>query len=309
MKSNQYAVLAVCTAAAALTVLAGPEKTYFTVVDNPVSSSMGQMFTDGSQMFILGAESTYNEVATDPRLTGPKVIHCDAMFDLPSMTGRMWGRSHKEHPDGAWDGYWTGTRTAFTDPDGTPHVRSTIVSVAVGSGAFEGLIARWDLSAVDAGPGTAMTGTGYIVEAEGGPGQRPMKWKATRTEQLTIHLGKFLPSETFGAMATFDFLSDSGVGTHLGQLVNHGSGLIDLNTGLITGAGYLSGANSDEILWVATGDAATGNVEINVHFAGGTGRFESAIGGVDYSVQVALEGPGPVYVIDYGYSTAGSIQY
>ena len=108
MKSNQCVVLAVCTAAAALTALAGPQKTYFTIVDHPVSSSMGQMFTDGSQMFILGAASTFDEMATDSRLTGLKVIHYDAVLDLPAMTGRMWGRSRKEHPDGAWDGYWTG---------------------------------------------------------------------------------------------------------------------------------------------------------------------------------------------------------
>jgi hypothetical protein len=315
MKCKHYTVLAVCAAAAAVmvssTALAGPKKTYFTILENPVSSSMERMFTEGTKMFIFGAESTYEEVATDPRLTGPKVINFDAVFDLPAMTGRMWGRSHKEHADGTWDGYWTGTRTAFTDPDGTPHVRSTIISLAEGSGAFEGLVVRWDITAVDAEPGTPMAGSGYIVEAKGGPDERPLDWHATRTEEFVIHTGIFLPSGPLGAIGTFDILRETGVGTHFGRFANDGFGLMDLETGIISGAGCLTTANKDEVFWVVTGVAnlVTSTAELSLHFVGGTGRFDWAVGEASYSVAPVWEGPGPVFQADYSYSATGSIRY
>jgi len=288
------------------------KRTYFTIVENPVGGpSIGEVFTDGQQLYLLGTESSYEEIATDPRLTGPKVITFDAIFEPPALIGRMWGRSHKQHPDGAWDGYWTGTRTAFNDPDGTPHVRSTITSLAVGSGAFEGLVVRWDITAVDATPGTPMSGSGYIVEAKGGPGERPMTWKATRTEELVIHAGMFLPSGPFGAIGTFDLLSEFGEGTHLGRSTNDGFGLIDLRSGRISGGGRLATASKDLLDWVATGsvDLATGEATVTVHFAGGTGRFEAAVGEMSGSFTPVWEGGPLVLHSTYDWSGKGAIQY
>lgn len=293
-------------------VWAEAKKTYFTIVETPVGiPAMGEMFTDGPRMFILGAESAYEETATDPRLTGPKVIHYDAVFDLPAFTGRMWGRSHKQHQDGTWDGYWTGTRTPFTDPDGTPHVRSTITSLAVGSGSFAGLVVRWDITAVDAAPGTPMSGTGYIVEAKGGPSERPMTWRATRTEELVIHEGMFLPSGPLGAMGTFDLLSEVGVGMHIGRSTNDGFGLVDLRSGGISGSGYLATASKERLDWVAKGsvDLATGEATVTVHFAGGTGRFEAAVGEMSGTFAPVWEGGPLVLHSTYDWSGKGTIRY
>jgi len=295
---------------------AGAKKTYFTIVENPVGiPSMGEVLADGEQLFILGAESSYEETATDPRLTGLKVITYDAVFDPTDFTGRMWGRSRKQHPDGAWDGYWTGTRTAFTAPDSTPHLRSTITSLAVGSGAFKGLVVRWDITAVDAAPGTPMTGSGYIIEAKGGPGERPMQSRSEGTERVEVHLGMFVPPPpppeppVFGAVVTWEILNEVAQASHMGRSANQGGGLLNPLTGEVSGAGVLTSANGDRLYWVATGWSLgpSGPVDLSLHWAGGTGRFEAAVGAISGTLD--LDATGDPSLMDLSLSAQGTIRY
>ena len=156
---------------------AGGKKTHFTTTLVTLAGPpSGTVFADDENLYIMGSESAMTEAASDPRVTGSAVITVDAVFDLQALTGPMWGKSHRPHANGAWDGYWTGTRTAFEDPPDTWHVRSTIVSLAVGSGAFAGLVARWDLTGVDVDLGNPLTGSGYIIEAKGGPVDLTLHW-------------------------------------------------------------------------------------------------------------------------------------
>jgi hypothetical protein len=55
-----------------------------------------------------------------------------------------------------------------------------------------------------------MASSGYIIEAKGGPGERPIHSRSEGTERVAVHLGMFVPPPppldppVFGAMVTWE---------------------------------------------------------------------------------------------------------
>jgi hypothetical protein len=295
--------------AASLAAGAAPKTTPFTTVEMITGLvEQGTMFTDSESVFVLGNTMGALETATDPRVSGNAFIGVSTVRSLATGAGPMWGTFRIENAGGSWEAHWQGSLTL---DDG--HLITTVLAVGVGRGGYEGLEARWDYTATDAPAGEPLLGTGYIIEAKGKPGDRPMHWWASRTEEFVIHPGINLPSGTQGAMGTFNLLQETGVGSHFGHASNAGFGMIDMATGRISGNGCLTTASKDQVFWVVTGTAdLVGNAgaELVVHLAGGTGRFEAAVGELTEAVApVVWEGEFPVFQAGFSYSGAGWIRY
>jgi hypothetical protein len=288
---------------------ADAKKTYFTTtVGSMTTVDPGTVFTDGQLLYIMGAISSYDEVATDPRIAGPAVVHVNAVFALMTITGSMWGTARRERADGAWDCHWVGTRTMFTDADGKPHTQSTIRETGIGRDGYEGLVARWTITAVDADAGNSFAGGGYIIEAKGGPGDRPMQSRSVGTERVDLVVFPSQPSVTL-PMAKWEILQEVAQASHLGHSSNQGLGMLDLITGTVTGSGTLTSVNGDLLYWVATGSSLgpTGLVDLTLHWAGGTGRFEAAVGAINGMLElVPAEDP---FLMDFTLNAKGSIRY
>jgi hypothetical protein len=265
--------------------VAGAKMTHFTSIGTLTQpTTLETVMVDATTLYGFAVETGYSEEATDPRVTGNSVLRFGAVFDLPGSPGPLWGTYHLENADGAWDGYWSGQRTAFSDPDATPHLLTTGVTTAVGSGAYRGLVARWEVTVVDADSGNPTQERGYIIEAKGDPDKCPVEWRSEGTERVETRPGLFITSpEGQGEMVTWDILKEVTLASHLGLGANEGFGLLDPTTGKVTGGGALRSANGDRLYWVATGTSLgpNGPVDLTLHWAGGTGRFEAAVGEIE----------------------------
>lgn len=304
---------ALCAAGIAV-ALAAPasadaRRTYFTGTEQATAFSPGTWITDGSKLYVSGATQSATEMASDPRVSGQAAIGVTAVWDAVTWTGPMWGTFHVENSDGAWDGYWQGERT-LSGQD----VHSRIAATGVGSGAYEGLVARWTYTGVNVDQTGVLYFTGFIVEAKGGPGERPFRVRATRTERLEMHPGVVVVPPTYEqAMAvTFRIVEESGEATHLGRIQNAGTGLL-LPTGGISGYGSATAANGALLHWLVEGtvDPATGIASIVLHFAGGTGAFEAAVGTSEGVVAGQWEPTEDPLVLEshFSYTVAGTIRY
>jgi hypothetical protein len=185
----------------------------------------------------------------------------------------------------------------------------------MGHGGYEGLVARWTYTGLDVDQTATLEFTGFIVEAKGGPGDRPFNVSATRTERLALHPGVVILPETYEpAMAvTFDIVEEVGQATHLGRVTNAGTGML-LPTGSISGFGTATAANGARLYWVVEGtvDPASGVTTVVIHAAGGTGALESAVGewviGEVAAEWVPTDDP-LVFVSHFSYAAAGTIRY
>jgi hypothetical protein len=87
-----------------------------------------------------GAAEAYEDVVSDPRLSGDIVVTINCNFQLADepvfVYGPMWGTSRIDNEDGYWEGSWVGKRTE----QGFSYIRV----VMKGHGAYEGLQARAD---------------------------------------------------------------------------------------------------------------------------------------------------------------------
>ncbi len=88
-------------------------------------------FLPSGNITVRNRVSEYNDVASDPRLSGTVVATTNANLD-PDWTGPAWGAYHSEIGSGAWNGVWHGNfnmATGSGDYD----------AVGYGSGSFKGL--------------------------------------------------------------------------------------------------------------------------------------------------------------------------
>ncbi len=294
------------------------KKTPFTVHEVFTNFAWGIVLTDGTSVFSTGTTMAAEEVATDPRVSGMSTGTIETMFDM-MLAGPMWGGIRYENVGGWWAGYWRGTRTPFLDAQGKPHVLSEVWVTATGGGGYEGLVACWNYNGVDTLQTGVFDGNGYIVEAKGGPGDRPLQVKATRVDRLQLHPCMvidpltFKPTGEFAVIGTADIVEEVGETSHTGRYTNRGSGLVDPATGTVSAMGTLTAANTDLLYWVAEGimDLKTGVFDGGVHFMGGTGRFQDAVGGFDGQI---TEQMGPtedpmVFLSRFSYSAKGTIRY
>ena len=250
------------------------------------------------------------EHITDPRLDGTAYFHYTVAVNVGTFSGAFWGTS-RIVPDiggGEWTGYWVASMT----PAGT-----TIKMTVAGTGDYEGLVARLTYTS---GPEKLQI-AGYIVEAKGGPGDRPFKVNACRKETIAFLPCMVLDPETWGPandppefkmIIRADIVSEAGQATHAGRIGNEGLAVVDLETGHITGKGTATAANGEELFWVYFGAYdASGAARGSVHFCGGSGRFDVAVGGFDVATQPVFEPAEDegVFSADYCYSGGGTIRY
>jgi hypothetical protein len=286
--------------------LAGPPRTAFSGVET-VGGYAGPpvIIPAGSRFHVLVTQFATEE-ATDPRVSGDSTIGVQAIWDLPAMTGPMWGTFRLVNAGGEWTGHWQGWRTLTPAGD----VATSIVATCAGSGAYAGLVARWNIEGLNVGPDNPyLYYEGFIVEATKGRVDLPMKWSATRVERLDL--------DTLG----FSIAWEAGRGTHVGLSANTGFGFLVPPVFLdpppdmpaITGMGQLAAANGDLLYWVVSGEAdvANGRATVSIHFTGGTGRFEAAFGQMGGTVLAPFGPPDADNVVSatFGYKLSGTIRY
>lgn len=268
------------------TVLA-EKKTPFTSkeTDTPVPGA-GDRFMTAGWGYLFDGKSTLVEEASDSRVAGIGWYSAFAAMDLQAGAATFWGQFHIENEGGAWDGYWTGNEAQ----DG-------LTATLVGSGDYEGLVSRWTSTSHGTG---IVNWSGYIVE--NGPGEVPFKISGLRVEHFVPITN---PAEMpFYVAAPLD--QGWGQASHIGVFTDLKKiGLVKFTsptTAIFRGTGVAQAANGDLLNWVAFGTKEGGKTDISVFFAGGTGRFEHAVG--SYSGQ--LKGQSPV---SYTYEAAGKIRY
>ena len=165
MKYQKYLYMLVFVLVAALLptspAMAGAQRTPFTGTSN-----FGETLNAGEWKFLpngnilaRGIVERYNDVGTDPRVTGQETIVSNGNFKpAPSselgLAGHLWGTFHIENEGGAWDGTFTSEITE----DGEYFYRG----VAHGSGGYEGLVGHWE--AYRNGHSGPFTLSGWILE-------------------------------------------------------------------------------------------------------------------------------------------------
>ena len=97
-------------------------------------------FLPGGNVLARGIVERYNDVGSDPRITGQETIVSNGNFrPAPSseigLAGTLWGTFHIENEGGSWDGTFTSEITE----GGEYFYRG----VAHGSGGYQGLKGSW----------------------------------------------------------------------------------------------------------------------------------------------------------------------
>ncbi|HJR78761.1 MAG TPA: hypothetical protein VJ821_01740 [Anaerolineales bacterium] len=141
--------------------LAGAQRTTFTGTSNFVETLVAGEWTflPNGNVLARGIVERYNDVGTDPRVTGEETIVSNGNF-RPALSselglaGHLWGTFHIENEGGAWDGTFTSEITE----DGQYFYRG----VAQGSGGYEGLKGHWE--AYRNGHSGQFTLSGWILE-------------------------------------------------------------------------------------------------------------------------------------------------
>ena len=293
---------------------AAAKRTYFTGTEQVTGIvDPGKWITDGSKIYFSNLTQSTIESTTDPRVSGQGTISANDIMDSATGTGPVWGTIQIKNSNGEWNGYWQGTRSLSGQ-----NMISSVMVTAVGSGAYDGLVGRWNSSGVNVDQTGMLSMSGFIVEAKGGPGDLPFQFSATRTERFTLHPGLVItppaqPPYSQGITATWEILQEVAEASHLGHSENTGMGLFDPLAGTFSGSGCLTAANGDLVYWVVYGQAGPveGQLAAEIHFAGGTGRFDAVVGEADATItqQLELKPDQLVYLIHYRYSGAGTIRY
>lgn len=326
--STVLVALAICALLLPMTVYgaankaapAAGKKTPFTGTEVSVAPPEGGIWlSDGVTLFFMDATFLSYDEMTDPRVTGNVTLIGNGMWELPYQTGPMWGDVHGEndanHDGPEWDGYWVGMRSLNDEGN----IETWLVSTLVGAGPYEGLVVYWYGTKVEVpGETEPIQVSGYIVEARGGPGDLPFQVRGSRVDRLTVCPGIVLspppedPENPYGAIGKVDIVSDVNQSSHVGRCVDQGVGLLNLETGAVSMMGISATANKDKVYWVAVGTPAGADVmDVTVHWAGGTGLFEAAVGGFS---ALLPSSPQPtddpmVFLSTFDYTARGTIRY
>ena len=191
--------------------------------------------------------------STESRVAGSgSYLMC--AVDLKTDAPTYWGELRISNEGGAWKGFWTGDKDGFA-------------ATLVGSGEYEGLVSRWTAPFPK---GDSIEWSGYIVE--NGPGDVPFKISGWRIEDV-VPIAEGIVK---GALR-----DGAGEASHIGVFKDlKETGLMNVASRQSRGMGISKAANGDLFTWVSRGglNSCTGEFEFQVFFAGGTGRFEHAVG-------------------------------
>src|SRR5262249_37886000 len=146
-----------------------------------------------------------------------------------------------------------------------------------------------------------------------GQGARPYYLKGLRVDRAMNIQGMVLdpltlrPTGTSGALAWIVIGGPGGEASYLGRTTEEGLGLLDPVTGVCSMMGSVITAGNEQrdvLRWVAhattdlrrpvSTNLTSAVITAQVHFAGGTGRFEAATGGFNGRVtELVSPAPGP----------------
>jgi len=319
-KKRAIAILLGYAVALALAAFAAPEReTPFTATEVATWVHFGTALDNGTNLLMLNARASAVVTASDPRVAGTGTVTCSGIWHT-NKVGLSWGSFRLGNIGGAWDGYWQGTNSFENG-----HVRISRAMTAEGSGVYQGLVFRATSTAVDSGP---IQWTGCVVNDRQGP--RPYQLKGLRVDRAMNVTGMLLdpltlrPTGTYGAVAWIVIGSQGSEASYLGRTTEEGLGLLDPVTGVCSMMGTAIPADSEQrdvLHWVAqattdlrtlvTTNLRTAVVTAEVHFAGGTGRFEDATGGFSGRVgQLISPTPDPmVFQNTFHYQAAGTIRF
>ncbi|MGH7972187.1 MAG: hypothetical protein ACREIC_26020, partial [Limisphaerales bacterium] len=171
--------------------------------------------------------------------------------------------------------------------------------------------------AVDYGP---IQWTGCMIQDSRGP--RPYRLKGLRLDGAVKITGTRLdpltlrPTGIPGVLEWIVIDVEDGEASYMGRTAEHGLGVLDPVTGVSSMMGTATpagGQQRDVLNWVALAgtNLRTGAVNAEVHFAGGTGRFEDATGGFSGRVtQTTSPTPAPTIIQrTFHYEAAGTIRF
>jgi hypothetical protein len=311
-KNAAIAILGFFAFASSLAALASPRREIpFTGTAVATWVNFGTALDDGTRLLILNAKATAVLTASDARVSGAGTVTCSGIWHT-NKVGVEWGILHLSNAGGAWDGYWQATNSVENG-----HVIMSLLLTAEGSSRYQGLVFRSTCTAVDDGP---IQCAGCIVQD--GQGSRPYQLKGFRLDGAVKITGMLLdpltlrPTGTRGTLEWIGIVTEIGEASYLGRTKEHGLGLLDPVTGVSSMMGTVMPADSpqgDALLWVAlaTTDLRTGAANAEVHFAGGTGKFEDATGGFSGRVtQTTSPTPGPtIFHNTFYYGAAGTIRF
>jgi len=319
-KKRAIQIVGVFTVGLHVAVFAAPRpEVAFTATQVATWVNFGTALDDGTHVLILNARASTVLTASDPVVSGKGTVTCSGIW-YTNKVGVLWGSLRLDNIGGTWDGYWQGTNSLEHG-----HVVMSLAMTAEGSGVYQGLVFRATSTAVDYGP---IHWTGCIVNDRQGP--RPYLLKGLRVDNAMNVKGMLLdpltlrPTGTNGALVKINIVTEVGEATYLGRTTEQGLGLLDPVTGVSSMMGTAISADNkgrDVLRWVAQAttdlrtlpkmDLKTGVAIVEVHFAGGTGRFEDATGGFSGRVaEVVSPTPFPTFFQNtFQYQAAGRIRF
>jgi hypothetical protein len=319
-KKRAVTILASYAVALAMAAFAAPRReTPFTATAVATWVNFGTALDNGTNLLMLNAKASAVVKASDPRVAGTGTVTCSGIWHT-SKVGLLWGSFRWGNLGGTWECYWQGTNSLQNG-----HVVMCLVMTAEGNGVYQGLVFRATSTAADSGP---MQWTGCILNDRQGP--RPYQSSGLRIDRAMNVTGMLLdpltlrPTGMYRALEWIVIGSRGGEASYLGRTTEEGLGLLDPVTGVCSMMGTAIPADSEQrdvLHWVAqaktdlrtlvTTNLRTGVVTAEVHFAGGTGRFEDATGG--FSGRVAeLISPTPaptVFHNTFQYEATGTIRF
>jgi len=231
-----------------------------------------------SEEYVLDRQSTLFTCfmdSTESRVAGSGSYSMCAV-DLKSDAPTYWGELRISNEGGDWKGFWTGDEDGFT-------------ATLEGSGEHAGLVSRWTAPFPE---GDSIEWSGYIVE--NGPREVPFKISGWRAEDVVpIAEGIVKAALRDGA----------GEASHIGGFKDlKETGLMNVASRESWGMGTSRAANGDLFTWVSRGVMISDmELEFQIFFAGGTGRFEHAVGSIAGQANWATDPP--------SYQGTGTIRY
>jgi hypothetical protein len=159
-----FALLAVMIPSA---VLAEGKRSYFSGYDCVVDPlDMGTMKDMGNGKALYTSHDLDVYQTNDPRINGNENIHFHLLFDTNTMAGIVWGDIEIVNAAGSWYGYVVGKSELLANGD----LLITYHGIALGKGAYKGLMASLDYRGVPKAPpaGCYFTVSGYIEKIGSG---------------------------------------------------------------------------------------------------------------------------------------------
>ena len=298
---------------------AAESETPFTSTSVTTWVNCGTAIDNGTNLMMLNARARVLIRASDQRVAGAGTLTFSGVWRTNELS-LLWGNLRLENIGGTWEGYWHGTNCLQHG-----HMVMSLVTTAEGSGVYQGLVFSATSTRVDYGP---IQSTGHIIKAsqearlyhvKGLRVDRAVKFSGALLDPLTLS-----PTGTRGTVALIVLGSQGGEASYLGRTREEGVGLLDPVTGMCSIMGTSTAVDGEQLgvlRWVA--ESTTGlskligtNTEravvtAEVHFAGGTGRFEDATGGFGGRL-IGLVSPTPVPTVfsnTFQYEAAGAIRF